>query len=73
MSDSGFISFVSCFSFVSKRLESQRSTATWSHSENMPQNWREFSAPRIMEKSVRYEQHLAETQYRSAKLKVTAS
>ena len=31
MPDSSTISFVSCFSFASKGLESQRSTANWSH------------------------------------------
>jgi hypothetical protein len=49
-SDSGSISFVSYFSFVSKRLEPQRSIATWSHSYIMAQK-RLFFYCRAMDRS----------------------
>jgi len=42
--DSVFISFVSYFSFASKRLEPQRSIATWSHTCLLTQKRRKFSA-----------------------------
>ena len=47
-SDSGSISFVSYFSFVSKRLEPQRSIATWSHSRIMDQKGLFFSYWRLL-------------------------
>ena len=41
--DGSTISFVSYFSFASKRLEPQRSIAIWSHYLIMTPKWRKFS------------------------------